>query len=296
MKVTTVLLAAVVVLSGVDALGKGGKGRKGRKGRKDGYYRGGIDMGQKEDREARKTICPKTIWSEGRCNGNSCHVNGANFPCVYGKCTGDGGRDGACCGMIFKGVHARCPNGLTGEDELINGTMVPEDRGGWGWWGHPEYPVEDWYTKRECLAIGPDLSKMGGMMGGSAAAMTLAEHFEELLEHDYSAEAMAAAAKDPEAAAAAAAAVQDVEDVEEEEEGEEEGDAAVQNAEAEAGGPPKDKKAPKGKKDPKGKKPPKGKTPDSQDGPPLSEDDRRRARCGKHLQTIPPHLRPKPQF
>ncbi|KAI8313092.1 hypothetical protein K4K61_008992, partial [Colletotrichum sp. SAR11_59] len=86
MKVTTVLLAAVVVLSGVDALGKGGKGRKGRKGRKDGYYRGGIDMGQKEDREARKTICPKTIWSEGRCNGNSCHVNGANFPCVYGKC------------------------------------------------------------------------------------------------------------------------------------------------------------------------------------------------------------------
>lgn len=65
MKVTTVLLAAVVVLSGVDALGKGGKGRKGRKGRKDGYYRGGIDMGQKKDREARKTECPKSIGSRG---------------------------------------------------------------------------------------------------------------------------------------------------------------------------------------------------------------------------------------
>lgn len=59
MKVTTVLLAAVVVLSGVDALGKGGKGRK------DGYYRGGIDMGQKKDREARKTECPKSIGSRG---------------------------------------------------------------------------------------------------------------------------------------------------------------------------------------------------------------------------------------
>ncbi|KAE9579435.1 hypothetical protein CGMCC3_g4743 [Colletotrichum fructicola] len=274
MKVTTVLLAAVVVLSGVDALGKSGKGRK------DGYYRGGIDMGQKKDREARKTECPKSIGSRGRCNGYSCRVRGANYPCVFGKCVGDGGRDGACCGMLPFGVHARCPNGLTGEKELINGTMVPEDRGGWGWWGHPELPIEDWYTKWECTAIGPDLSKMKGMMGGSAAAMTLAEHFEELLEHDYSAEAMAAAAKDPEAAAAATAAVQDAEDVEEEEE---EGNAAIQNAEAEAGGPPKDKKAPKGKK------------PDSQDGPPLSEDDRKRARCGKHLQTIP-NLRPKLQF
>lgn len=116
---------------------------------------------------------------------------------------GPGGGDGACCGMIEGGVHARCPNGLTGRGD--------EDKGGWGWWGEPERPLQNWFTEKECLLIGPDMDAYKDMMGdggGGGKSAALTSYVQSLVEHDYTAEAMAALEK---GTIEAVAAVEDAE-------------------------------------------------------------------------------------
>ncbi|KAH0428456.1 hypothetical protein CcaCcLH18_09014 [Colletotrichum camelliae] len=202
MKVTTVALAALAVLSGVDAF-KGSPdaiedtGPPRAKGTAKPRAK---DYGQFADHKGRKTICPVGIRKKGKCNGTACKIGGNNYPCVFGKCHGPGGGDGACCGMIEGGVHARCPNGLTGRGD--------EDKGGWGWWGEPERPLQNWFTEKECLLIGPDLDALMGGGGGGGKSAALTSYVQSLVEHDYTAEAMAALEK---GTIEAVAAVEDAE-------------------------------------------------------------------------------------